>query len=160
MVDSWAALERAIAEAKSPATISVGGDFFADSDVILAEKIICLTGSGVITRGAGVGGSLLTITGGSLTLGGNVTLSGANAVGARSALVRVRGGELILLPGATLRGNAGDGVCVEGGRFQMAGGRISENNGSGVSVTAGTFSWLLDDGLGFCPEKGWRPYGQ
>ncbi|MEG2623813.1 MAG: YDG domain-containing protein, partial [Clostridia bacterium] len=98
-----------------------------------------MTGSGVITRGAGVGGSLLTITGGSLTLGGNVTLSGANAVGARSALVRVRGGELILLPGATLRGNAGDGVCVEGGRFQMAGGRISENNGSGVSVTAGTF---------------------
>ncbi|MEG1814228.1 MAG: YDG domain-containing protein, partial [Clostridia bacterium] len=43
-----------------------------------------MTGSGVITRGAGVGGSLLTITGGSLTLGGNVTLSGANAEGAAS----------------------------------------------------------------------------
>ena len=86
-------------------------------------------------------GRAITVSGGKLTLGGNITITGAN-----DGAVEITGGEFVMETGSTLSGNeanSGGAVYVDGGSFTMSGGTISNNDaasGGGVSVRAGSFT--------------------
>lgn len=86
-------------------------------------------------------GRAITVSGGKLTLGGNITITGAN-----DGAVEITGGEFVMETGSTLSGNeanSGGAVYVDGGSFTMSGGTISNNNaasGGGVSVKSGSFT--------------------
>lgn len=86
-------------------------------------------------------GRAITVSGGKLTLGENITITGA-AAGA----VELTGGEFVMETGSTLSGNeanSGGAVYVDGGSFTMSGGTISNNDaasGGGVSVKSGSFT--------------------
>jgi hypothetical protein len=83
----------------------------------------------VVMRNAG-SGPLLTIAGGSVTAGANVTLDGAGG-----DVVRVSGGAFTI-KGAVITGG-GSGVVVSGGAAEMSGGRIWGNGSNGVEMTGG-----------------------
>ena len=96
-------------------------------------------------------GRAIRVSGGKLTLGGNITITGAD-----DGAVEITGGEFVMETGSTLSGNGvfpgntippvyidGGAVCVRGGTFTMNGGTISNNDaasGGGVSVRAGSFT--------------------
>ena len=86
-------------------------------------------------------GRAIRVSGGKLTLGGNITITGAN-----DGAVEITGGEFVMETGSTLSGNeanSGGAVYVDGGSFTMSGGTISNNDaasGGGVSVISGSFT--------------------
>ena len=86
-------------------------------------------------------GRAITVSGGKLTLGENITITGAD-----DGAVELTGGEFVMETGSTLSGNeanSGGAVYVDGGSFTMSGGTISNNDadsGGGVSVKSGSFT--------------------
>lgn len=86
-------------------------------------------------------GRAITVSGGKLTLGENITITGAD-----DGAVEITGGEFVMETGSTLSGNeanSGGAVYVDGGSFTMSGGTISNNDaasGGGVSVKSGSFT--------------------
>ena len=86
-------------------------------------------------------GRAITVSGGKLTLGENITITGAD-----DGAVEITGGEFVMKTGSTLSGNeanSGGAVYVDGGSFTMSGGTISNNDaasGGGVSVKSGSFT--------------------
>ena len=86
-------------------------------------------------------GRAITVSGGKLTLGENITITGAD-----DGAVEITGGEFVMETGSTLSGNganSGGAVYVDGGSFTMSGGTISNNDaarGGGVSVISGSFT--------------------
>jgi hypothetical protein len=106
-----------------------------------------------ISRGGGFTGSLFTVgSGASLALDAGyslgLTLDGKN-ISVNSPLVTVSGGALTMGGRVTLQnnnnngGNDGGGVYLNGGLFEMTGGKISGNkvpNGGGVYLNSGAFN--------------------
>lgn len=86
-------------------------------------------------------GRAITVSGGKLTLGENITITGAD-----DGAVEITGGEFVMETGSTLSGNeanSGGAVYVDGGSFTMSGGTISNNDadrGGGVFVKSGSFT--------------------
>lgn len=86
-------------------------------------------------------GRAITVSGGKLTLGENITITGAY-----DGAVEITSGEFVMETGSTLSGNeanSGGAVYVDGGSFTMSGGTISNNDadsGGGVSVKSGSFT--------------------
>ena len=86
-------------------------------------------------------GRAIKVSGGKLTLGENITITGAD-----DGAVELTGGEFVMETGSTLSGNeanSGGAVYVDGGSFTMSGGTISNNDaasGGGVSVKSGSFT--------------------
>ena len=86
-------------------------------------------------------GRAITVSGGKLTLGENITITGAD-----DGAVELTGGEFVMETGSTLSGNeanSGGAVYVDGGSFTMSGGTISNNDavdGGGVFVKSGSFT--------------------
>ena len=129
------------------------GNVILQSDISLTGEVtvgsgisatVTTDGSGrTVTNGAG---RVFNITsGGSLTLGENITLTGTNDTGNGGA-VYVNGGTFTMEADSKITGSSaqnGGGVYIEGGTFTLSGGTISGNsssrNGGGVYVD-GTFS--------------------
>ncbi len=87
-------------------------------------------------------GRAITVSGGKLTLGENITITGAD-----DGAVEITGGEFVMETGSTIRGNKsynGGGVLIVLGTFTMEGGTISGNtatgSGGGVYVDGGIFT--------------------
>lgn len=96
-------------------------------------------------------GRAITVSGGKLTLGENITITGAD-----DGAVELTGGEFVMETGSTLSGNGvfpgttippvyidGGAVCVRGGTFTMKGGTINSNeasSGGAVYVDDGSFT--------------------
>lgn len=96
-------------------------------------------------------GRAITVSGGKLTLGENITITDAD-----DGAVEITGGEFVMETGSTLSGNGvfpgttfpsvdidGGAVCVRGGTFTMEGGTINENkasSGGAVYVDGGSFT--------------------
>lgn len=96
-------------------------------------------------------GRAITVSGGKLTLGENITITGAD-----DGAVEITGGEFVMETGSTLSGNGvfpgntippvyidGGAVCVRGGTFTMNGGTINSNeasSGGAVYVDDGSFT--------------------
>lgn len=95
-------------------------------------------------------GRAITVSGGKLTLGENITITGAD-----DGAVELTGGEFVMETGSTLSGNGvfsgnispvyidGGAVCVRGGTFTMNGGTINSNeanSGGAVYVDGGSFT--------------------
>ena len=96
-------------------------------------------------------GRAIRVSGGKLTLGGNITITGAD-----DGAVEITGGEFVMETGSTLSGNGvfpgntippvyidGGAVCVRGGTFTMNGGTINSNeasSGGAVYVDDGSFT--------------------
>ena len=86
-------------------------------------------------------GRAITVSGGKLTLGENITITGAY-----DGAVEITSGEFVMETGSTLSGNeanSGGAVYVDGGSFTMSGGTISNNDavdGGGVFVKSGSFT--------------------
>ena len=95
-------------------------------------------------------GRAITVSGGKLTLGENITITDAD-----DGAVEITGGEFVMETGSTLSGNGvfpgntippvyidGGAVCVRGGIFTMQGGTINSNEasyGGAVYVDGGSF---------------------
>ena len=95
-------------------------------------------------------GRAITVSGGKLTLGENITITDAD-----DGAVEITGGEFVMETGSTLSGNGvfpgntippvyidGGAVCVRGGIFTMQGGTINSNeasSGGAVYVDGGSF---------------------
>ena len=96
-------------------------------------------------------GRAITVSGGKLTLGENITITGAD-----DGAVEITGGEFVMETGSTLSGNGespgydplatppnGGAVCVRDGTFTMKGGTINSNeasSGGAVYVDGGSFT--------------------
>lgn len=96
-------------------------------------------------------GRAITVSGGKLTLGENITITDAD-----DGAVEITGGEFVMETGSTLSGNGvfpgttvppvyidGGAVCVRGGTFTMRGGTINSNeasSGGAVYVDGGSFT--------------------
>ena len=96
-------------------------------------------------------GRAITVSGGKLTLGENITITDAD-----DGAVEITGGEFVMETGSTLSGNGvfpgntispvyidGGAVCVRGGIFTMQGGTINSNeanSGGAVYVDGGSFT--------------------
>lgn len=96
-------------------------------------------------------GRAITVSGGKLTLGENITITDAD-----DGAVEITGGEFVMETGSTLSGNGvfsgttippvyidGGAVCVRGGIFTMKGGTINSNeasSGGAVYVDGGSFT--------------------
>ena len=129
------------------------GNVILQSDISLTGEVtvgsgisvtVTTDGSGrTVTNGAG---RVFNITsGGSLTLGENITLTGT-VTDDNGGAVYVDGGTFTMEADSKITGSSADyggGVYIEGGTFEMSGGTISGNsssrNGGGVYVD-GTFS--------------------
>lgn len=96
-------------------------------------------------------GRAITVSGGKLTLGGNITITGAD-----DGAVEITGGEFVMETGSTLSGNGelqsygppvtppdGGAVYIKNGTFTMKGGTINSNeanSGGAVYVDGGSFT--------------------
>ena len=96
-------------------------------------------------------GRAITVFGGKLTLGGNITITGAD-----DGAVEITGGEFVMETGSTLSGNGelqsygppvtppdGGAVYIKNGTFTMKGGTINSNeanSGGAVYVDGGSFT--------------------
>ena len=96
-------------------------------------------------------GRAITVSGGKLTLGENITITDAD-----DGAVEITGGEFVMETDSTLSGNGvfpgttippvyidGGAVCVRGGIFTMKGGTINSNeadSGGAVYVDGGSFT--------------------
>ena len=130
------------------------GNVILQSDISLTGEVtvgsgisvtVTTDGSGrTVTNGAG---RVFNITsGGSLTLGENITLTGINA-GGNGGAVYVDGGSFTMESGSKITGSSADyggGVYIASGTFNMNYGTISGNtvtqSGGGVFVNAGNFT--------------------
>jgi uncharacterized repeat protein (TIGR02543 family) len=124
----------------APNTLSYNGNTVSITLVgVITERTVTLSSKG----------SLFTVQDKvTLPLVDNITLKGVSSNTA--ALVRVEsGGKLEMKDGSKISGNTvsslyGSGVSVDGGTFNMSGGKISDNKlafyGGGVFVKSGTFT--------------------
>jgi hypothetical protein len=148
-VSSWAELKSAAEGTAGPGLIGLAGDIELDSaattiNITRPLTVTAFEGRRVVRRGAAFTADPLfrVDAGGGLTLGhsqgGTLVLDGgAGGIQANAPLVSVgTGGALTLQDGAVLQNNdnnaaSGGGVYVANGSFEMKGGTISGNSGSG-----------------------------
>jgi hypothetical protein len=130
-------------ESLAPVTINA----YSTNNIILSggttEKTISLSSNG----------SLFTVSGGTLTLENNITLSGRTANDA--SLVRIDGGTLVMKTGSKIQNNTktrdcgsssnysnsnGGGVYIDGGTFTMDGGTITGNKVEATNSSSSSYT--------------------
>ena len=151
-INPFATLEKAIE------TIGGEGVIYVTGDVIVASEHSHSSGS-LTLRGYGSGGTItnssgrvLNITGGTVTLGDSITLTGTNT-GGEGGAVYVGGGKFTMESGSTIANSTvqgtnafGGGVAVKyGGAFTMNNGAKiigckADTGGGGVYVYASNFT--------------------
>ncbi len=139
----------------------IKGTIMVSGVTTIDQEIEVKNGETLTVKGTGTGDSIKNISGrvfniasgGSLTLGENITLTGTVTNGNGGA-VYVNGGTFTMEAGSKITGSSasyGGGVYVDSkGTFTMGGGTISENNasgtgasgasGGGVCISSGTFT--------------------
>lgn len=128
-------------------TIMVSGATTIDQEIeVQTNETLTVKGTGAsITNTTG---RVFNITGGSLTLEENITLTGTNDTGNGGA-VYVNGGNFIMKAGSKITGSRaqnGGGVYIAGGTFTMNGtailqGNMATTHGGGVHIfSGGTFT--------------------
>ena len=155
MVSNFTELRNNITSGSDDLTIIVTGNFSITDELTINSGNITLTTNDAehtLSRDNSFTGNLFTMSGGNLTITGNLTqktnltLDGMNQSSSGS-LVYVDGGNFTLMDGGILTNNTvpginGGGVYVDNsGTFTMSGGEISKNkanNGGGVYGTGGS----------------------
>ena len=130
-------------------TIMVSGATTIDQEIVVNNgETLTVKGTGTDASITNNGGRVFKITGGSLTLGENITLTGTNDLGNGGA-VYVNGGAFTMESGSKITGSSaqnGGGVYVNGGEFEMNGtatlqGNKATTHGGGVHIFSdGTFT--------------------
>ena len=148
-------LQKANPDGNYSGTIMVSGKTTIDREIVVKN------GETLTVKGTGTGDSITNdkgrvfniASGGSLTLGENITLTGTNDTGNGGA-VYVNGGTFTMKADSKITGSSasyGGGVYVDSkGTFTMGGGTISKNSasstgasgasGGGVCISDGTFT--------------------
>ena len=138
----------------------IDGTIMVSGATTITNEVQVKSGETLTVKGTGTGasitnssGRIFNITsGGSLTLGENITLTGTNATGNGGA-VYVNGGTFTMESGSKITGSSagsGGGVYVADGRFTMNGtatlqGNTATTHGGGVHIfSKGTFT--MNDG--------------
>ena len=136
----------------------IDGTIMVSGATTITNEVQVKSGETLTVKGTGTGASITNdkgrvfniASGGSLTLGENITLTGTNDTGNGGA-VYVNGGTFTMKADSKITGSSasyGGGVYVDSkGTFTMGGGTISKNSasgggasGGGVCITGGTFT--------------------
>ena len=136
----------------------IDGTIMVSGATTITNEVQVKSGETLTVKGTGTGASITNdkgrvfniASGGSLTLGENITLTGTNDTGNGGA-VYVNGGTFTMKADSKITGSSasyGGGVYVDSkGTFTMDGGTISENSasgtgasGGGVCISGGTFT--------------------
>ena len=143
-------LRKANPGGKCNGTIMVSGETTIDREIeVLSGETLTVKGTGTGDSIKNTSGRVFNITsGGSLTLGENITLTGTNATGNGGA-VYVAGGTFTMEDGSKIIGSRaqnGGGVYIASGTFNLTGTAILQDNmatthGGGVHIfSGGTFT--------------------
>ena len=152
-IDPFATLKKAIETIGDEGVVYVTGDVNVASEYSHSSGSLTLRGygssGGTLTNKSG---RVLNITGGTVTLGDNITLTGTNT-GGEGGAVYVGGGSFIMESGSTIANSTvqgtnafGGGVAVKyGGAFTMNNGAEiigckADTGGGGVYVYASNFT--------------------
>lgn len=132
----------------------INGTIMVSGATTITNEVLVKSGETLTVKGTEAGASIentsgrvFNITGGSLTLGENITLTGTNDTGNGGA-VYVNGGTFTMKADSKITGSSaqnGGGVYVNGGEFEMTGtailqGNMATTHGGGVFVSGGTFN--------------------
>lgn len=127
-------------------TVAVMGEVPTAETAITAGMDVVIQGADAGARLAAAGGSVFSITGGSLTLGAGITLTG-DAAG--ESIVVIDGGAFAMQDGSAVTGSThctNGAVRVNGGTFTVSGSvQITGNTGGNVYLAAG--QTITDGGL-------------
>ena len=146
---------------KCNGTIMVYGETTIDREIVVIDgESLTVKGMGADASIKNTSGRVFKITGGSLTLGENITLTGTNDYG-KGGAVYVNGGTFTMEDGSKITESSasyGGGVYVDSnGIFTMDGGTISKNRANSVDESGNGKSGggvFVSDGGKFTMEGG------